>query len=763
MRAKKSEDKKNKRSLEASGFYSDFEKPDCLYAALVRSPAASGKIKDVTISSLPDGYYLYTHKNIPAAKSIQINKTTTKIFGYDRISYQGEPIGILFGPDEQGVQKLLSQVSVSFDIESLESALHNVINSKKKPTTNSTLNENDRKNNHNDAEVSDFVDLINDMPSLNDVLDKSRIEKAPTVEVASRIVKYGIYEKLSPEEADKKLFSEANENGTSRTISESSWQENFVIPKWQETEGAACYTDGEEIHIYVPSCWTYLTQTTIADVLGIAQNKIFIHKTKAAEIYRTGLSRTSQLAAQVAVASYLSKKPVKLVLSQREQEEYMGPGVITKFKYKTAVEPSGQIFAMRVDIDIDVGISNPFAQEITDRITLAATSYYKPQNLYISTKTHTSKTPPTSVSIRSIDSQAFFAIENEMQKISSQTNVFPDELRLVNSIQNKKQSKISPFPFDIPIADVTDTIKTVIQKSDFNRKYASFQMEAADRVERSNKAFFALPLRGIGVATAYVPSEYNGKSFFYYDSKIEVTLTTDDKLIIHTIKPSSVVQEIWKNTAAEILQIEKNNIIIDSEFDIEELPETPEDSYSSIGVLNELLKKCCIDIQKKRFHQPLPISSKRGVQPSQRKKWNKDTFTGIPFSTTSFITTIVEVELDTYTYNEKIKGVWVCADCGEVFDEAAAKKTLRLEIQQELAMLVKGKSVSCDFIDITFTSSNNKSGQVGGLIHNSLPAAFSSALSLALTTQLTEIPCTEDLLFKLTKKRTKQENQGDRE
>ena len=176
--------------------------------------------------------------------------------------------------------------------------------------------------------------------------------------------------------------------------------------------------------------------------------------------------------------------------------------------------------------------------------------------------------------------------------------------------------------------------------------------------------------------------------------------------------------------------------------------------------MNELVRKCCTDIQKKRFHQPLPITAKRGGPANTKTKWDKENFSGSPFYTTSFITTVVEVELDTYTYNEKIKGIWVTVDCGELFDEAAARRTIRLEIQQELTMLVKGKTVPCDAINISFIQSNNRSGQVGGLIHNSLPAAFSSALSLALTTQLTEIPCTEDLLFQLIRDRTKQKNEA---
>ena len=143
---------------------------------------------------------------------------------------------------------------------------------------------------------------------------------------------------------------------------------------------------------------------------------------------------------------------------------------------------------------------------------------------------------------------------------------------------------------------------------------------------------------------------------------------------------------------------------------------------------------------------------------TSKTKWDKEKFSGTPFYTTSFITTVVEVELDTYTYNEKIKGIWVTVDCGELFDQAAALRTIKLEIQQELTMLVKGKTVLCDAINISFIQSNNRSGQVGGLIHNSLPAAFSSALSLALTTQLTEIPCTEELLFQLIRDRTKEKN-----
>lgn len=841
----KRKEKKLIRSLDTVGFYSDFDKPGTIFAALVRSPSPVGKIKSITISDLPEGYYFFTEKDIPGAKSIKINKTVIKVFENKNISYTGEPLGIIAGPDETTVLSLLDNISVNLDVENLESALKNVIknniitektekkfanndddekineknnsdvenhgenhienpveNSGKTPNQTQNQNQNENENqsesqNQNQNEIlnynrkqneiqnqndeknesfNEFVEQINEMPSLDTVIDKTKVEENPNITIATREVKYGFYKDYSIQMEENKdsehpFESQFFEN-QDLIFFDDTWTQEISSQNWQQNEGVFCYMEGSSIHIYVPTKWTYLTQKSVAEVLGINFENVFIHKTKTSGVYPTGLWKTTQIALQAATVCYITRKPVKLVLSKQEQNLYMKPGVTTKFDYKVAVKPDGHIFAMKILIDIDVGSDNPFAQEITDRITLASCNYYKTENLYIYTKTHTSRMPPTTISIKVADSQSFFAIENEIQTISNRINILPDEIRLLNAnIQEKNKiekksakkqkndedEKIK-FPFDIQVGNVSDVLSSVIKKSDFNRKYASFSMEAKARLENNSQAFFALPLRGIGLASGYVVSGYNGNSVFDYYSKIEITLTTEDKLIIHCIKPSDEIQKIWKKTAAEILQIPEEDIIINSEFQIDQLPENPEDTISSLGIMNELIRKCCLDIQKKRFHQPLPISAKRSVPRTSKAKWNKEDFCGTPYLATSFASTVVEVELDTYNYNEKIKGIWVTIDCGELYDQEAALRTIKLEIQQELSMLVKGKTVSCNQINISFVKSNNKSGQIGALIHNTLPAAFSSALSLALATQLNELPCTEDLLFNLIKNRTKTEN-----
>ncbi|MCR5252369.1 MAG: molybdopterin-dependent oxidoreductase [Treponema sp.] len=722
------------RSLDAKGFYSDFSKEGMLYAALIRSPATTGMVKDIKIPDMPEGYSLFTAKDIPGSKTMEFNGTVTKILGFKNVNYTGEPLGIIVGPNELEIESLTDRAAVYFDIQNLESALTNVMKGSSKTTPQTSPQD-------SLADLDNLATTLNELPSLDSVIDNKNLNIDTPKTVGERIIKTGLFKELETEQIDKELFE------SEKYIIEETWSQTIVNPKWQEPTGAFCYTEGDKLHVFVPTKWTYFLQKVLSETLKISPQLIFIHKTKNSSLYSDGLWRTTQIAVQTALAAYILKKPVKLMLSQNEQERFMEPGVKTEITYKAAVNDEGRIKALKVNIDIDVGSENPFAQEITDRIAIASCNFYKTRNLYITAQAKTSKNPPTTISIKGVDSQSFFAIENQIQKISNVTGIFPDDVRSINI------EPVGTFPFQIENENIQEVIQNTVRMSDFNRKYASFHMDSIDRVEQGEEPFFAFPLRGIGLSCAYNNSGYHGASSFSYYPKIDVTLLPEDKVVIHTIQTSNVNQDIWRTTASKILELSKINVQIDSNFTLEEIPKSPEDSFSTIGIINQLIKKCCLEIQKKRFHQPLPITVRKSVPAGTKLKWDKDNFCGTPFMATSLIACVAEVELDPYTYNEKIRGIWLSIDCGEILDEAAALRTVRLEVQKELCMLVQGKTVVCDNVFIQFIPSKNTAGQVGELVHNALPAAFSSALSSALATQVTKLPCTERQLFTLIKER----------
>lgn len=731
MPRKKTKEINTKRSLLAKGYYSDCRKANMLHAAIVRSPTVTGRVTGISIPNLPEGYFLYTAKDIPGKKQIKENNVLMNIFSNSSISYTGEPLGIVVGPEEYKVKELRDSANISFDISDLESALDKVIHKSKTPIVS--------------TDITDLVSTFNELPSLDNVIDSKRFEKITEQEIALRKITTGKFKKQDYSEI---LQSFSNKEDSEEVIEiKGTFQQKVSNPKWLETDGAFAYYENGELHVYTPTKWTYSVQKTLSECLDIPTERIYVHKTISSGLNANGLWRTTQLAIQTAVAALLSKHPVKLMLSQTEQQKFMSPNIETEFSFNTIVSKSGLIKASKININVDVGINNPFAQEIADRLSIGICNYYKLNNLSITTKVVTSQNPPTSIFIRRIDSEAFFAIENHFHQIATELNILPEELRKIN-----KSQKTTDFPFELELPDTEAVIQNTIKVSDFNRKYSAFKMDAMNRLKKGSNPFFAIPLRGMGIATAYNSSNYLGTSVFTYNPKIEVTLFNDENVEIHALQASPVIQNIWKETASDILQLPKENIKIVSEFEIEDFPTSPENYYSSVGILNDLIKKCCTDIQKKRFHQPLPITSKKSVS-AAKKNWNNETFSGNPFTATSFASTAVEVQLDSFTYTATIKGIWITIDCGEIFDEVAAKRAIMLHIQQELTTLVKGATINCNKFSINFIQSKNKTGQIGELVHNTLPAAFAAALSMALQTQLSVLPCTEEQIYNLIQAR----------
>ncbi|MGI5173987.1 xanthine dehydrogenase family protein molybdopterin-binding subunit [Treponema sp. OMZ 840] len=95
-------------------FYSDKQDEHLLYAVLVRSPVSDGTIRDIRHSSLPEGYRLFTAKDIPGENKIHTFNTEFPLLAAETISYEGEPIGILTGPDYIQLNQLLAELEITY-------------------------------------------------------------------------------------------------------------------------------------------------------------------------------------------------------------------------------------------------------------------------------------------------------------------------------------------------------------------------------------------------------------------------------------------------------------------------------------------------------------------------------------------------------------------------------------------------------------------------------------------------------------------------
>lgn len=659
-------------------YFSDLTSANMIYTKIVRSPITKGRIKSLTLEDIPKGYFLFTAADFGEENYVETLDIQTEILASSEIYYKGQPIALLAGPVFTDLLDLEKNIKMEFE---------------------------------------------------KDPASKIKEKEYP---YAQRFIRNGKAQK--PEEFTK-LFSKKNYDikGT--------WTSVLNAPSCNETNGAFCTFDKNILTISTPTQWPKHLQENIKRIFNLKTEEVFIRKTISSGPHTNTIWQNTVIAVMASLVAIKTGKTAQLVLSREEHFEYLIKKSPISIKIRSAVKKDGIIEAVQVLIELDSGYHNPFAAEILDRLVIAANNIYSVRNIEIIAKAYESYTPPVSFNIECIDSQAFFAIENQMQKICNVTGFLPDELRMKNF-----ERKFS-LPFTFTNEKVREAFSAIEKMYDVNRKFISYRMESKNR-KIDIKNLHNFPLRGIGVACGFNGIGYFGSNIFACNQKMEATLESDGTLEIHALQPSASTLEVWKNTAAQILEIDPKQIKLNSIFDVNEDLSVPENVYANVSVMTYLLKKCCQDIQSKRFRKPLPITSTKGFTSAQKKVWNKEKFSGSPFFLSSFGTVVLELEINPYTYKIYIKNVKAVLNAGKIGIPKIAENSVKLSIQHALTELVVDENLHCDQISVSFVQSDNDPTQIDGLISRILPAAFTSALSQATGHEINTIPVKPQHFFK---------------
>nr|WP_318706317.1 xanthine dehydrogenase family protein [uncultured Treponema sp.] len=659
-------------------YFSDLTSANMIYTKIVRSPITKGRIKSLTLEDIPEGYFLFTAADFGEENYVETLDIQTEILASSEIYYKGQPIALLAGPVFTDLLDLEKNIKMEFE---------------------------------------------------KDPASKIKEKEYP---YAQRFIRNGKAQK--PEEFTK-LFSKKNYDikGT--------WTSVLNAPSCNEANGAFCTFDKNILTISTPTQWPKHLQENIKRIFNLKTEEVFIRKTISSGPHTNTIWQNTVIAVMASLVAIKTGKTAQLVLSREEHFEYLIKKSPISIKIRSAVKKDGIIEAVKVLIELDSGYHNPFAAEILDRLVIAANNIYSVRNIEIIAKAYESYTPPVSFNIECIDSQAFFAIENQMQKICNVTGFLPDELRMKNF-----ERKFS-LPFTFTNEKVREAFSAIEKMYDVNRKFISYRMESKNR-KIDIKNLHNFPLRGIGVACGFNGIGYFGSNIFACNQKMEATLESDGTLEIHALQPSASTLEVWKNTAAQILEIDPKQIKLNSIFDVNEDLSVPENVYANVSVMTYLLKKCCQDIQSKRFRKPLPITSTKGFTSAQKKVWNKEKFSGSPFFLSSFGAVVLELEINPYTYKIYIKNVKAVLNAGKIGIPKIAENSVKLSIQHALTELVVDENLHCDQISVSFVQSDNDPTQIDGLISRILPAAFTSALSQATGHEINTIPVKPQHFFK---------------
>ncbi|MBB5225542.1 hypothetical protein DYE50_03225 [Treponema ruminis] len=712
-----------KKVLFSEEFYSDMSAPDMLYAVTITSPFSYGRIASIDFNpgtKIPENYHLFTYRDIPGEKKVKILDSEVPVFSTGEISYKGEPIAILVGPDKEILEELKNDVRVQLDKNELQ------------------------KDESRFARAYNYLTV-----SLKDgsAIEQSLIALRNTLEDFSKPRQVIAKRRLIVGDVDKSF---ADEEKTAFLV-EGKWNNHIHYKSNKETEGCLCYVKGGNLHIFTPCQWISQLTKTVSDVTGFPKEKIFITRTLISHKTTNALWFSGIIVSQAAVAAIKTGAPVKYSLSRESQEELMELPPEISISHKTALDSKGLISAMDISIEYDSGSYNPCAQDILDRLTLAAAGIYNCKNVRVNARAFKSHNPPSSIHLAMLDSYSFFAVENQIQKIAEVTGFSPVELRQMNKAGGLQKST---KPFTFSFGRSSDAINAVAIRSDFKRKYAVARLSESGKYEQYDSSIYSPPSRGIGLACAFDGSGYLGPFFEKSNLSMQISVSEEKKLIVHAYPPSNSIREIWTKLITDNIEIDKRNIVFTNET-IEETGKTktsalviPETLIGTVSIKTILLKKCLDSIKRKKI-DGTSFSVKKSLPPSRLKLWNQEEFSGLPYYNTAFGTCTVELEFDSCTYRENIKRICVIIDGGKILSPKAAENAVHRSIQRCLAMLVDEAPLSCPAISVQFMQSEEEPKQIGHLVYSILPAAYTSALSQALAQPVSHLPLQTDSLFKI--------------
>jgi len=712
-------------NVEKPRFVDDITIKNALTGILLRSPVVRGILKEIKTPKLPYNVSMVTAADIPGPAFLQMSESESglldinkiPIFPEKELSWYGQPVAMLLGPNPAKLRELAEQCTILADTPSGEAA------------------------GEQPAENRDTWDANED--KRNVILERN-YSGGP--------------------------ISEAFEQAAA--IVQGNYSAGLQDPWFTDPPGAIAQPGTENtMTVYTSTQWPGHVRSSVARCLGLKPAQVEVEAARL-EIHLDGkLWASSLLACQAAVGARIRGKPVKLILRRDEDFLFSAKSVGADISLQSALDKQGNILGTRVTINADFGAFGIFAREILDRIALGALGAYSHGSVAIRARGIASDIPPAGPTTGFGFVQGFFAAERHASRIADSLGEDPAEWRKNFFIRKGRKLPIGVEFKNPPMEELVYTAETM---SDYRRKWAAYELLRKNRrkspsPERNPYDPLGISLRGIGIALAY-----QGNSFLYREPKteeeVELTLEKDGILEIKTSLPWGDNQiHCWRILAAKILGVETINVVSPSGSNRPAIPESgPACLSRSIALITPLVEKACMAIRKLRFRNPLPITVQRSYHPAKGRSWGEEPDPSVymdenALACPSWGSAVVETEIDPVLFKPRIRGIWMAIEAGTILSEERAKKSVCAAAFQALSWAtqeqvryrdgkidgecVKDYAVRTEEappVAVDFLWSEGNPRGIGELPFATIPAAYAQAVSQAIDHPFERYPVNSD-------------------
>ena len=536
--------------------------------------------------------------------------------------------------------------------------------------------------------------------------------------------------------------------------------------RYSEPMGALASWEYDKMAVYCASQWPANVRSTVASCLGVAENDILVHQTELGRTFDGRLWFPSFVAGQAALAARLLGKPVRILYTREEDYLYTPKQARSLTSISSASDPEGKLLALDIRILINVGKFNPLSEELIRQASTAMMGIYFCPSIHIEAYAIASDIVPLGALGGIGATHASFAIEAHINHLAKLLGKPPAEIKRINLLA-KGSSNFGEPPLDheIPFGALHDKLEEI---SDYRRKFASYELVKKRDPGRNEGVVRGIALT-IGCQSSRSFSTIPGINSY----SVATTLDRDLRLKISTSATpgSDQLRRLWRSTAASILSIPLESI------DFEATPSTsagfsggPLTLSRGSSILNALVERSCLAIQKRRFRESLPITARAqthvtSIETEGLAKRGRNT----RFESSSWCGTAVELGIDPYSGDPLPLAVWMVLDAGRIQNPGIARSTLRASVMSALRLCTglafdpEGNSenqylgnidpafsgIPSIIIEFVESERGRQTRGLGELPFITIPAAFYSALTQAIGIEPRRMPLAGSEILRL--------------
>ncbi len=731
----------------------DLDVPGCWHGFIVRSPVSRGRLKKLTLDAGFDWskVVVATSKDIPGPNIVVMHDRSMPLFAFDEIRYIGEPLAVVAAPTLRLAKEAAAFIRI--EVEELPPVL--------------TLEELVRK--FKQGELKTGVEQ--EVPC--GVGGFAGGEPAsPDVLCSQAIVKGDI----------EKGFAEADQ------IIEAEYTAGHQEQLYIEPQGliAIPQKDGSVIIQGSLQC-PYYVQHEIHEALNLPEDKVRVKQAAVGGAFGGKEEFPSMLAGYCALPAMKSGHPVKIVYDRHEDILFSTKRHPVWVRHKTGLKKDGTITAMRVDFLLDGGAYLTLSDVVMYRGILHAAMGYRCENVFVNGLVGRTNVFPSGAFRGFGAPQGIWGIECQVDALARACGMAPHEFRLKNCLHVGDTT-----PTGMVLRESVGS-PAVLEEALRRSKYAEKLKKCSHGKKGARKWY------GIGVSFFAHGAGFtgDGESKMGTRTALEIGWFEDGRPGV-LIRASST--EMGQGSFTVLSQMAAEGLGVDLERIRYPYPDTglvPNSGptvasrttmvvgssiYNAAAKLRKMLEesagrpitgsKSFEKIASKYLGEHGPLRVYEPFQLPDTVRWDQKTFRGDAYPAFAWGSNVAEVEIDTLTYEIKVKRVTAVYDIGRVINPVTAKGQIEGGLTQALGYAVMEKIGIKDgrfdanrlqtyiiptaldvpeydirFIEFPYAHAAPGAKGVGEMPMDGLAPAIANAIEQAIGIRLRDLPITPEKIL----------------